>query len=147
MISNTQIITNDTANELVKTVENEKLTCPICYLEIENNELFKLPCNHSYHLNCLRQNYSSCSGTRGICPYCRLPYNTNIHQHNKIVINIGDTVTFPIKIQGQNVISQGCITHIMPNTVKVMSWNGNIRRVNKNLLTKIEGFKVFKPSI
>ena len=42
--------------------------CPICYDNLEDNEI-KLVCGHSFHYKCIYHQYLNSS--KRICPYCR----------------------------------------------------------------------------
>ena len=129
-----------TADEKENEAETEKNDCPICYLPISETDLCKLPCGHAYHSECLRQNYNS-TGKQRICPYCRTSYPIPPSMQPATVA-IGDWVAFTVKRNQKVLQMQGQVTKLMPNTVYVQSPVGSGHRVDRQLLTKIEGFKI-----
>ena len=59
--------TEETINELKKSIV-ENLSCTVCLEDEEDRtEAITLPCNHSFHVNCI----TSWLRTNNICPLCR----------------------------------------------------------------------------
>ena len=46
-----------------------EVTCPICLQELDDKDIYKTPCNHDFHLQCLLNGIFCSSNTA--CPLCR----------------------------------------------------------------------------
>ena len=59
------------------TDENQDAECSICGLELKEACVHKLPCNHTFHYECLQKSFlsmkkTSYSAYTNSCPYCRI---------------------------------------------------------------------------
>ena len=48
--------------------------CPICYDDIQKNNLTKLPCSHTFHFNCIMELYNQSQPYNNKCPLCRTQF-------------------------------------------------------------------------
>ena len=52
----------------------EKVDCAICLEELKENNKIILECNHSFHLECIKEWFKN----NNTCPFCRRIVNTNV---------------------------------------------------------------------
>ena len=62
--------------------------CPICFLELHDNNI-KMPCcKKDVHLHCIYK----CLTIKNTCPFCRNPYNSETTPHNTIIFNYNNCI-------------------------------------------------------
>ena len=73
------------------------MSCLICSLVLDNKEKHTLPCNHSFHYNCIKESIKY----NVQCPYCReeYPLIDNYSQNNNKVIKYSIKKRRSIKIR------------------------------------------------
>jgi len=53
--------------------DQDKITCPICFINFEDNNICVTKCNHTFHLNCLLTSLDK----KNSCPLCRRKVKEN----------------------------------------------------------------------
>ena len=65
---------NESKNESKDESKDEnayKLYCGICGDDYSKNIMYKLPCNHEFHYDCLIKTFQYSNNKYNSCPYCR----------------------------------------------------------------------------